>query len=51
MKTALENSQSAKSGNQVPNAQTNNGEKALSKKATEMKVFLANNPIPKEFLQ
>lgn len=26
-------------------------QKTLSKKASEMKAFLANNPIPKEFLK
>ncbi|MGG7665747.1 hypothetical protein [Dyadobacter sp. BHUBP1] len=51
MKRAIENTQNAKSGNQVPNTLTTSGEKTLSKKAAEMKIFLANNPIPKEFLQ
>lgn len=51
MKRAVENTQNMKSGTQVPNTLTTNGEKTLSKKAAEMKIFLANNPIPKEFLQ
>lgn len=51
MKTAPENTRNQKSGKQAPAFRENGAEKVLSKKAAEMKIFLANNPVPKEFLK
>jgi hypothetical protein len=51
MKTLSENTRNASSASQTDGKPAKTEEKPLSKKAAEMKIFLANNPIPREFLK